>query len=288
MSTSQCLCYCADHRDALIFCDQVSSAGQGGKPQNSQIQITSEQLTKSVTRIRTKVEHLNRGCPLQCLPPLTQTGLSSATRQLRQRNNAESATDNTLIEVFGETATDGAVTGFVSAHLHNATKPVLWIQDRLSQKEAGRPYLAGLPVALDIIHVNVSRPKDVLWSMEEGLRCTGLSAIIGEIWGDPAVLDFTATKRLALRAEARGLPAFLMRRAGNANLSAARLRWRIASLPAAHNPHDSRAPGEARWRADLFRARWRAPGGWVASHDTTGLHLAHATAQMDTAQAQAL
>lgn len=225
---------------------------------------------------------------MQCLPPLTTTGLTSPTAQLRGRNKAQGKTDATLAEVFADHATDGAVTGFVCAHLHGATKPVLWIQDRVSRKEAGRPYLAGLPVALDIIHVDVSRAKDVLWTMEEGLRCTGLSAVIGEIWGDPPVLDFTATKRLALRAEARRLPAYLMRRAGTANLSAARLRWQVSSLPATHNTYDNRAPGKALWRADLFRARWGTPGQWVASHDDTGLHLNHAIQQTPPSAAQAI
>ena len=213
---------------------------------------------------------------MQCLPPLTRSGLTSPTSGLRARNHADAMHDATLAEVFAETATDGAVAGFVCAHLHGATKPVLWVQDRVSRKEAGRPYLAGLPKGLEVIHVDANRPRDVLWAMEEGLRCTGLSAVLGEIWGDPAVLDFTATKRLALRAEARGLPAFLIRRAGEANLSAARLRWRISSLPSQTNPYDSRAPGLPLWRADLFRARWRAPGKWVARYDRQeGLLLDH-------------
>lgn len=223
---------------------------------------------------------------MQCLPPLTKSGLISPTQQLRARNGPADQADATLAEVFADTVTDGAATGFVCAHLHGATKPVLWVQDRLSRREAGRPYLAGLPIDVQIIHVDVSRAKDVLWTMEEGLRCTGLSAVLGEIWGDPPVLDFTASKRLALRAEARGLPAFLIRRAATPNLSAARLRWRVNSLPATSHPHDTRAPGQALWRADLFRARWRTPGQWVAHHDATGLALNHEIAHTPAALSQ--
>jgi protein ImuA len=224
---------------------------------------------------------------LQCLPPLSSPSLKSATAQLRDRN-ADAADDlATLAEIFADTATDGAITGFVLAHLHGATAPVLWVQDRVSMREAGKPSLAGLPVPLRILHVSVSKPVDVLWTMEEGLRCTGLSAVVGEVWGDPPALDFTATKRLALRAEARALPAFLLRRAAQPNLSAARLRWRVASLPSAPDHDDMRAPGQPLWRADLFRARWRTPGQWVASHDDTGLHLAHAIhTDADTTAAQ--
>lgn len=188
----------------------------------------------------------------------------------------------TLAEVFAQIPTDGAVTGFALAHLPATDQPVLWIQDRLSRREAGHPYLAGLPMPLNIIHVTVSKPIDVLWAMEEGLRCPTLAAVLGEVWGDPAALDFTATKRLALRAEAHNVPAWLLRRAAQPNLSAARERWRVTSLPSRNDPFDNRAPGQPLWQADLFRARWRTPGSWVASHDGQNLHLAHEVSHTQT------
>lgn len=212
---------------------------------------------------------------MQCLPPLSDTPTPALTKGLRHRNHGDAAPTATLSEVFAEAVTDAAVTGFVCAHLAAARKPVLWVQDRLSLREAGRPYLAGLPTPLQILHVTVSKPADVLWSMEEGLRSASLSAVLGEVWGDPGVLDFTATKRLALRAEAQDIPTWLIRRAATANLSAARMRWRVAALPSLPVPHDMRAPGQAQWRADLFRARWQSPGAWVARHDPDGLHLDH-------------
>ena len=190
----------------------------------------------------------------------------------RLRNPAQHAT---LSEIFSAKVTDGAGIGFALAHLSKTDKPLLWVQDRVSRRETGRPYLAGFPVPLSIIHVDVSRPADLLWAMEEGLRCGVLCGVIGEIWGDPPALDFTATKRLALRSEAQGVPAWLIRHAGHANLSAARLRWRINGLPAMNHPYDAHAPGQPLWRAELFRARWQAPGEWVARHDGYTLHLEH-------------
>ncbi len=195
---------------------------------------------------------------------------------LRDRNAPDRSDLPTLSEVFADTVIDGAVTGFVCAQLTDVDRPVLWVQDRISRRETGRPCLAGLPVPLRIIHVDVSKPVDVLWAMEQGLQCNGLSAVLGEVWGDPAALDFTATKRLALRAEAQARPAILLRRAASPNLSAARLRWRVSSLPSAPAPDDIRAPGQPLWRAELFRARWRTPGAWVAHHGADGLTLDHA------------
>lgn len=211
---------------------------------------------------------------MQSLPPLTQKGEFSSTDLLRDRGHGK-ADIATLSEVFTETATDAAAAGFVCAHLQGADKPILWVQDRLSRLEAGAPYLAGLPSSLRLITVDVSKPVDVLWAMEEGLRCTGLSAVVGNLWGDPPALDFTASKRLALRAEARNLPCWLIRRAAHPNLSAARMRWRVRSLPSQPVAHDARAPGAPLWQAELFRARWHTPGEWVAHQDAKGIQFTH-------------
>lgn len=173
----------------------------------------------------------------------------------------------TFSEVFPASVADAGATAFVLANLSQKRAPVLWVQDRLSHKEAGQPYQPGMRPLQEVIWVNANRPADVLWAMEEGLRCKTLSAVIGEIWGDPPALSFTATKRLAMRAEAAGVACWLIRRAAAPNLSAARDRWRIASLPSTTHPDDPQAPGAPRWQAELFRSRTRKPGTWVAHHD---------------------
>lgn len=174
---------------------------------------------------------------------------------------------HTLSEAFPNAATDAAAVGFVIARLPRTIAPILWVQDRLSRKEAGRPYLAGIGADRHLIMVDLSRAADVLWAMEDGLRCKALGGVIGEVWGDPAALDFTATKRLAMRSEAADVPCWLIRRAASPDLSAARERWRIASLPATPHPHDIQAPGLPRWSLDLFRSRRSKPGQWVATYD---------------------
>jgi protein ImuA len=132
--------------------------------------------------------------------------------------------------------------------------------------ESGRVHPPGLP-ARNLIHVEARDAKDALWAMEEGVRCSCLSAVIGEIWGDPRALDFTATRRLAVAAERSGTPCWLVRLGGTANLSGARMRWRIASAPSLMNTLDPRAPGAAAWDAELFRARGMPPGRWRLAHD---------------------
>lgn len=203
----------------------------------------------------------------------------SATDLLMERAQTAGRTGDaeaqpTLREVFSETVTDGAAMAFMLAQIDPSKGPILWISDRLSRREAGVICMAGLPVDIDVLRVDVSKPVDVLWAMEQGLGCQTLGGVVGELWGDPPALDFTASKRLALRAEAHGVPAWLIRRAAHPNLSAARVRWRVSALASLPNPHDMHAPGHPLWRAHLFRSRWGTPGDWVA-RDEGGLKLDH-------------
>jgi protein ImuA len=173
--------------------------------------------------------------------------------------------------MFASHPRDGGWAGFLLAQL-GTDKPFLWVQDRMAILESGRVHPPGLPTQ-DLIHVEARDARDALWAMEEGLRCTALSCVIGEIWGDPRVLDFTATRRLAVAAERSGVAAFLIRLGGHANLSGARMRWRIASAPSLADDLDPRAPGLPVWDAELFRARGAPPGRWSVTHDAGAFHL---------------
>ena len=181
----------------------------------------------------------------------------------------------TLSELFAASPRDAGWTGFLLAQA-NREKPLLWVQDRMAIIESGRVHPPGLPTP-NLIHVTARDAKDALWAMEEGVRCAALSAVIGELWGDPRALDFVATRRLAVACERSGVPCWLVRLGGTANLSGARMRWRIASAPSLLNPLDPRAPGLPAWDAELFRARGFPPGRWTLAHEAGRFHLAAAS-----------
>jgi protein ImuA len=181
----------------------------------------------------------------------------------------------TLSELFAAHPHDSGWAGFLLAQLR-PDKPLLWVQDRMAILENGRVHPPGLP-AQDLIHVEARDARDALWAMEEGLRCSGLSAVVGEIWGDPKALDFIATRRLAVASERSGVAAFLIRLGGHANLSGARMRWRIASAPSLANDLDPKAPGLPAWDAELFRARGMPPGRWSIAHEADRFHLVAAS-----------
>ena len=163
-------------------------------------------------------------------------------------------------------------------------KPLLWVQERMAILESGRIYPPGLG-GIDLIHVEARDARAALWAMEEGLRCAALGAVIGELWGDPAALDFTATRRLAVAAEQqrRALLAGAARRTRQSERGADALadreraqRWPIRSTRArrarrpgmrscsAHAGYRARAAGASRmskrmlsiWLPHLAIERW--------------------------------
>jgi len=192
----------------------------------------------------------------------------------------------TLSELFAAHPRVGGWAGFLLAQI-GAEKPLLWVQERMAILESGRVHPPGLQTP-NLIHVEARNARDALWAMEEGVRCSCLSAVIGEIWGDPRVLDFTATRRLAVASERSGVSCWLVRLGGTANLSGARMRWRIASAPSLTNELDPRAPGTPGWDAELFRARGMPPGRWSLAHEASAFHLVAASGDRTLGEKQRL
>ncbi|MEO7239968.1 MAG: recA-like protein, partial [Sphingomicrobium sp.] len=83
--------------------------------------------------------------------------------------------------MFAATPRDAGWAGFLLAQTQG---PLLWVQERMAILESGRIYPPGLPNP-DLIHVAARDSRSALWAMEEGLRCSALGAVIGELWGDP-------------------------------------------------------------------------------------------------------
>ena len=149
---------------------------------------------------------------------------------------------------------------------------VLWCLPRPDLYGPGLAILGLDPARL--VLVRAWRDAEILWAIEEGLRATGVAAVVGEVGAFPAV----ASRRLQLAAERSGVTAFVLRRwrdgaraARERGLpNAAATRWRIAaqpSVPARAEP----GIGHPRWRVELLRCRGGAPACWeVEVADATG------------------
>jgi len=167
-----------------------------------------------------------------------------------------------LQEIFtDERRNAGAALGFALAQargLIGAARPgVIFLQLAAESQKLGLPYGPGLvsfgfdPAAL--ILVRVEDVKELLWAAEQALGCRAVAAVVADIGAPAKLLDFTASRRLSLRAAESGTSVFLLRYGTGREASAAHLRWRLAPAPSARKPYDDKAPGPVRWRAELER-----------------------------------
>lgn len=175
-------------------------------------------------------------------------------------------------EIFasGEEASGAALAAALALDgVRDDPRAVLWVQDKASIRLTGRPYRPGLPPGLRtrVIHVAAKTPEDTLFALEEGLRCRDLACVIGEIAGNPKALGLTASRRLSLAAEKYGIPLFLVRLDAQRDLSSARMRWDVRSAASLLSRWNSEAPGNASWRAELFRSRTHRQGEWILRDD---------------------
>jgi protein ImuA len=146
---------------------------------------------------------------------------------------------------------------------------VLWIAEDLSLAENGAPHgpgLDGIGIAPErLITVAAARERDVLWAMEEALRCRAVGMVIGEI--RPHNIDQVATRRLTLAAAAGNALGLILRTAPDDGPSAAATRWIVGAAPSsAHSGEgDDRrhGVGPPRLAARLVRNRRGHLGAWI-------------------------
>ena len=153
---------------------------------------------------------------------------------------------------------------------------IVWIAEDLSLAENGAPYGPGLDEAgiapERLITVTAARAREVLWAMEEALRCRAVGAVIGEIRARG--VDVVATRRLSLAAAAGNTLALLLRTAPDEEPSAAATRWIVGAAPAAPSPH---GVGPPRLAARLVRNRRGHLGAWSVEWNSVEQRFSLAT-----------
>jgi protein ImuA len=155
-------------------------------------------------------------------------------------------------------------------------RPLALVVTRAWINERGRPYARGaakMGAGPDrLLLVCVDRDAQALWALEETLKSGAVSGAVGTLEQAP----FVAGRRLDFAARAGAAMGVMLRAGAGDDLSAARVRWRIAAAPSAADPLDAKAPGPMRWRAEVVRRRDGSPGvfDWEESDATPRLRLA--------------
>ena len=110
-----------------------------------------------------------------------------------------------------------------------------------------------------IIFLDVQTEKDVLWIMEESLKCEGLAVVVAEL----TELSLIASRRLQLAVEQSGVTGFILRKDAHKSASTvATARWKISPLPSV-TEQGMPGLGFPRWQVELLKVRSGKPGGWV-------------------------
>lgn len=162
-------------------------------------------------------------------------------------------------ELFGAIEDEAAAAGLalILAHLAGRSAPLLWLRTLAAGRVGGLPYGPGLAaLGLDPARLLVGVMADdamLLRAAVEALRCPALGALVIELRGRVPLLDLTASRRLALAAEASGVTALLLRIGGEPGPSAADTRWRVEAAPSV--PLPGNAPGMSRFDLTLLRRR---------------------------------
>lgn len=112
-----------------------------------------------------------------------------------------------------------------------------------------------------IIFVKAGSDHEVLWVLEEALRCGCLSAVVGEV----AQYTFRQSRRLQLAVERSRVTCFMQvseRNQQQPTTSAA--RWQVSALPS-HREEGLPGVGYSKWQVQLLHVKNGTPGRWVVA-----------------------
>jgi protein ImuA len=163
-------------------------------------------------------------------------------------------------EFLSESAeTNAATSGFISgllSTLMGKNGTAIWIS---SSRTLFPPALKNFGLQPDrFVFIDLKKEKDVLWAMDEALKCGALSAVVGEL----REIDFKTSRRLQLAVEESQVTGFVLRNNPKPpNTTACVSRWQITPLPS-ETVDGLPGIGFPHWKVDLLRIRNGKPGSW--------------------------
>ena len=135
---------------------------------------------------------------------------------------------------------------------------LFWVSEDMAFAESGMLHGAGLDAfglsPEQLVMVSTTHRRDLLWAMEEALRCGATTAVIGEMRA--GAIDGVAIRRLSLAAAESGTLALLLRTEPPGDASTAATRWVVGAA-------SSIVPGTPRVAAQLVRNRRGPTGTWI-------------------------
>lgn len=160
-------------------------------------------------------------------------------------------------------ATCGFIGGVLS-HLMGTKEICIWVSTaRIFFPSAAKAF----GVEPDrIIFVSMTREWEVLWAVEEALKCKGIAIVVAEL----QEMDFVQSRRLQLAVEkSRATGLILRNNPRRIGATACVARWQVTSLPSVM---DEGMPGVGtpRWQVTLLKVRNGSTGTWQLGWSENG------------------
>jgi protein ImuA len=167
-----------------------------------------------------------------------------------------------------EAATSGFIGGLLATLLQQGGV-CIWIG---STQQLYAPALKTFGVAPEqVIFIRMQREKDILWALEESLKCADIQVVVAEIQD----LDFIQSRRLQLAVEKSKVTGLLLRTAVRQHMATAcAARWQVRSLPSTV-VDGLPGVGFPLWSVDLLKVRNGNPGSWEVGWQRGQFTLAH-------------
>lgn len=176
-------------------------------------------------------------------------------------------------EFISQTAGDSAATnGFIAgllSHLMQGRNACIWIS---TKRLLFPPALTLFGIEPErIVFIDIAKPKDVLWAIEEALKCDVLCAVVGEL----SELSFSQSRRLQLAVEDSHVTGFIHRiNPRTENTVACITRWKVRQL-ASETTDNLPGLSYPRWQVDLKKVRNGRPGNWQIEWSGDGFRQIH-------------
>ena len=196
---------------------------------------------------------------LQKFKPPHEGGLDAGLGLIKEAFPNSCFPTGAIHEFFTSGNEDAAATcGFISGIMSSLMKggaPSVWIS---SSQSIFPPALKFFDIdPHKILFVQSKKPKDVLWTIEEALKCESVCTVVGEI-GEVSLAE---SRRLQLAVEESRVTGFMLRRNPKNLATSFVTRWKIKSLPSFV---DSKLPGIGFpcWNVELLKVRNGKVGSW--------------------------
>ena len=178
------------------------------------------------------------------------------------------------------TASSAFISGLLSSSVHKEHS-LVWISASQKIFPSALKWFGIQPHRVLFLHVK--KEADVSWAVQEALKCSSLSAVVGEL----PELNLTESRRFQLAIEEAGVGCFILRRNPKNLLTTSVSRWHVQPL---HSMVEDgfTGLGHPRWRVNLLKVRNGKPGNWDIEWSNGGfryvskLAVIHKSAQKKT------